>query len=137
MLVPLTVGDSLNSASFLASLSSSLKGDSGAFGEKGCVCLSSRSVDGSVGLLKVAMTRRKIIFCPTTRRIWEKSCSVMLARMASEVTWCSASTLTRAAGISCLEQNFSSQGEQTPAWSAFFQERLGLGGMVNLEESKA
>ena len=131
------VFDSLNSASILASSSASLKGCSDTSGEVDPGKLGARSVDKSEGLFRVAMTRRKIILCPTTRRISDRSCSVIPARMVSDVTWCSASVSTRAAGIPCLEQNLFSQGEQSPVWSAFLEERLlDLGGMIE-RESKA
>ena len=48
--------------------------------------------------------------------------SVILVRIDSNVIWGSArASMKGCAGISCFEQNFSSQGEESPAWSAFLK----------------
>lgn len=84
-------------------------------GVAGAVELSASAVGESRDLVKVERTRRRMTLCPTTRRISDKSCFVMPANMASEVIVFSARMSTRAAGMSCFEQNFSSQGKLSPA----------------------
>ena len=110
------VFESSNSVSILANSLASLKGNtSGPAGVAGSARLVAGAVAESEDLVKVERSSRKITLCPTTRRISVTSCFVMLANMASEVTAFSARMSMRAAGMSCIERNVSSQGELSPA----------------------
>ena len=102
---------SQNSASILASLSSSLKGGSG----EGCKTSVKGETTGETGEVmetveggyyrRVAISRHKIIFCPTTSFMSAKSCLVSPVRTDSEVMWCSAKTSMRLSRRLCSWQN--------------------------------
>ena len=100
---------SKNSASILASSSSSLKG-----GKKGGTCDKAERATVDIGvatvvcevdLVRPAITRRKIIFCLTTSFMSTKSCSVISARTDSDVIWWSARTYIKDTGMSFSRQN--------------------------------
>ena len=84
---------SQNSASILASSSSSLKGgeDEGTCdkAERATFDIGAATVVFEVDLVRRAITRRKNIFCPTRSFMSTKSCSVISARTDCDVIWCS------------------------------------------------
>ena len=98
-----------NSASIVASLSSSLKGgkDEGTCdkAERATVDIGAATVVCEVNLVRRTITRRKIIFYPTTSFMFTKSCSVISARTDSGVIWCSARTSIKDTGMSFSRQN--------------------------------